>query len=164
MPSLSLRTRRQVVRFGIVGVVNTLVDYVVFIGLTIAFSIPLSQVWLAKYPSSIVAMGVSFALNRSWVFGSQGSVGGQLLRFFLTTIVGVLVIQNLLTQLFSSEVQVFGKAVWHVVDALGLPLTESYTIKTVAFILATLASLTWNFLIYRSWVFRDSSPRVSLTK
>ena len=163
MPSLTLQTRGQLVRFGLVGVFNTLLDYVVFIGLTIAFHIPLSHVWLAKYASSAFAMAVSFQLNRSWVFRAQGSLGAQLLRFFLTTIVGIFVIQNLLTQLFSSEVQVFGKAAWNVVDALGLPLTESFTIKTVAFALATLASLTWNFLVYKFWVF-DSNPRLSLTR
>lgn len=163
MTPLSLRTRGQVIRFGLVGVFNTLLDYVVFIGLTVAFHIPLSHVWLAKYPSSAFAMAVSFQLNRSWVFRSRGILGGQLLRFFLTTIVGIFVIQNLLTQLFSSEVQVFGKAAWDVVDELGLPVTESFTIKTVAFALATLVSLTWNFLIYKFWVFR-SNPELSLTR
>ena len=54
-----------------VGVINTLVDYVVFITLTIVFRIPLSQVWLAKYPSSVIAMIVSFSLNRRFVFRSQ---------------------------------------------------------------------------------------------
>jgi putative flippase GtrA len=50
-----------------------------------------------------------------------------------------------------------------VVDHLGLPVTESFTIKTVAFALATLVSLTWNFLIYKFWVFR-SNPELSLTR
>ena len=36
-----------------------------------------------------------------------------------------------------------------------LGLTESFTIKTVAFAMATIASLTWNFLTYKYWAFRE---------
>ncbi len=36
-----------------------------------------------------------------------------------------------------------------------LGFTESFTIKTVAFGMATIASLTWNFLTYKYWAFRD---------
>jgi putative flippase GtrA len=31
-------------------------------------------------------------------------------------------------------------------------------IKTVAFALATMASMTWNFVLYRTWVFRPAPP------
>jgi putative flippase GtrA len=155
VPARPDRTREQVVRFGAVGALVTLVDYVVFIALTIAFSIPLSHAWLAKYPSSVIAMTISYLLNRRWVFRSHTSeVPREFARFFSTTIVGVFVIQNLLTQIFSSNVQVFGKAAWRALDAIGVPVTESFVIKTVAFGLATVASLTWNFLTYKFWAFR----------
>jgi putative flippase GtrA len=162
------QTTGEVARFGLVGVINTLVDYVVFITLTIVFRIPLSRVWLAKYPSSVVAMIVSFILNRRFVFRSQQrDVWSQALRFLSTTLVGVFVIQNLLTQYLASDQQYFGRVAFHVLEAVGLSdlhfsfhdrnlgLTRSFTIKTVAFGLATLASLTWNFLTYKYWAFRQ---------
>jgi putative flippase GtrA len=155
VPSRPDRTREQVVRFGAVGALNTLVDYVLFIGLTIAFAIPLSHVWLAKYPSSLIAMTISYVLNRRWVFRSRTKeVRLEFARFFVTTIVGVLVIQNLLTQFFSNNFQFFGEAAFRALDAVGVPVTESFVIKTVAFGLATVASLTWNFLTYKFWAFR----------
>lgn len=150
-----------------VGVINTLLDYVVFIGLTVVFSIPLSQVWLAKYPSSAIAMINSYILNRRFVFRSRGSdFVAESLRFFSTTLVGVFVIQNLLTQFLASDFQYFGRATFRFIDLIGLAdlqfsvhnrtvgFTRSFTIKTVAFGLATLASLTWNFLTYKYWAFR----------
>ena len=51
-----------------------------------------------------------------------------------------------------------------VLSRLGLPaiapgiLTEAAAIKTVAFGLATSASMAWNFLLYRTWVFRAVQP------
>ena len=138
-------TREQVVRFAVVGALNTLIDYVVFIGLTIAFHLSLSSVWLAKYPSSAIAMLVSYVLNRRWVFQSRARrVGRESARFFATTIFGVLVVQNLLTQFFSSGFPFFGKAAWRALDAIGIAPSEDFVIKTVAFCLA--ASLTWNFV------------------
>ena len=158
VPSRPDRTREQVVRFGAVGALTTLVDYVVFIALTIAFAIPLSHVWLAKYPSSVIAMTISYVLNRRWVFKSQTrDVRLESARFFSTTIVGVFVVQNLLTQFFSSNFQLFGKAAWRALDFVGVPLPESFVIKTVAFGLATVASLTWNFLTYKFWAFRPTA-------
>jgi len=168
----SYQTTGQVARFGLVGVLNTLVDYVVFIGLTIVFQIPLSQVWLAKYPSSAIAMINSYILNRRWVFRSQGrDLMAESTRFFSTTIIGIFVIQNLLTQFFASEFQYFGLAGFRFLDLLGLSdlrfsvhdrtlgTTKSFTIKTVAFGLATLASLIWNFLTYKYWAFRQPRPK-----
>lgn len=162
------QTAGQVARFGLVGVINTLIDYVLFITLTIVFSIPLSRVWVAKYASSAVAMVVSFVLNRRFVFRSQRrDVRGEVFRFVTATLIGVFVIQNLLTQFFASNFQYFGKAAFRAVDAIGLSeitftvhdrtigITESFTIKTVAFGLATIASLTWNFFTYKYWAFRQ---------
>jgi len=153
----SRETVGQVARFGIVGAINTVVDYVVFIALTAAFGIPLSKVWLAKYPSSLVAMAVSFALNRSFVFRSrQDAMAGQALRFVIATVIGVFVIQNLLTQFFASVFQYPGTATYDVLQAVGLGFSEKLTIETVAFVLGTIASLTWNFLAYKYWAFRPT--------
>jgi len=152
-PAPKGRTAGEVVRFGLVGVVNTVVDYVTFITLTVVFNIPLSRVWIAKYPSSAVGMAVSFFLNRRFVFRATAHrARGQALRFIAATLIGIFVIQNLLTQLFASKVQYFGIEAFHVVAAAGVP--RAFTIKTVAFALGAVASIVWNFLAYKYWVFR----------
>jgi putative flippase GtrA len=157
---VSVRRREtvgQVARFGLVGVLNTIVDYVVFVTLMAAFGIPLSKAWVAKYPSSVVAMVVSFVLNRGFVFRSrEGALTGQAFRFVTATVIGVFVIQNGLTLLFASAFQYPGTGVHRALDALGIAPTEKFTIETVAFALGTIASLTWNFLAYKYWAFRPS--------
>lgn len=166
-PEQKGRTVGEVVRFVLVGVVNTVVDYVTFITLTIAFHIPLSRVWMAKYPSSAVGMAVSFVLNRRFVFrATENRAKGQAVRFITATLIGIFVIQNLLTQLFASRFQYFGIEAFHAVDAAGLSrarftlfdreigITRTFTIKTVAFGLGAVISIVWNFVAYKYWVFR----------
>ena len=116
-PDADGRTAGEVVRFGLVGVVNTVVDYVIFITLTVVFDIPLSSVWIAKYPSSAVGMAVSFFLNRRFVFRATAHRRrGQAFRFITATLIGIFVIQNLLTQLFASKLQYFGIEAFHAVQ------------------------------------------------
>jgi putative flippase GtrA len=158
--------RAQFGRFAVVGVLNTLTDYVLFIGLTKIFSIPLDWVWTAKAFSGGVAITNSFILNRQWVFHGQGRVIHEGAAFFAATIIGVYAIQTPLTQLFSSVFQSPGELAFDfaervgIVAALPTVVTEAFVIKTTAFVLATAASLTWNFFAYRHWVFRERRLRI----
>jgi len=146
-------------------VVNTFTDYAVFMLLTKIFSVPLERVWLAKLVSGGLAMTVSFLLNCGWVFASQDARrSGQVGRFLVTTISASWGIQLGLTQFFSSVWPAPGLAAFAALRSLGLPamapgiVTLPAAIKTVGFGLATLASMTWNFVLYRTWVFRTASP------
>jgi putative flippase GtrA len=151
--------RAEASRFAVVGAANTLIDYVLFIGFTKVFSIPLDWVWTAKAASGAVAIANSFVLNRHWVFRRGGGIMGQGAAFLLATVIGVYAIQTPLTQLFSSVYPGLGELVYDILDAVGIAdllpgiVTEPFAIKTTAFALATAASLTWNFLAYRYWVF-----------
>lgn len=145
--------------------VNTLTDYVAFMLLTRIFSIPLGRVWIAKLVSGGLAMAVSFLLNRGWVFASRDARrSGQAARFLITTISASWGIQLGLTQLFSSVWPTPGLIGFAALRRMGLPdlapqvFTETAAIKTVAFGLATLASMAWNFVLYRTWVFRAARP------
>lgn len=153
-------TTVQVEKFGLVGILNTLIDYVIFIALTKIFSIPLSQVGYAKLVSGAVAMANSFYFNRTWVFKSGGDGKSQLVRFLISTLVAVFIIQLGLVQFFSSVFPYFGELGFNIMEAIGivslLPVvfTQEFVIKTVAFGLATVASMTWNFLLYKYWAFK----------
>ncbi len=152
----------QASRFAAVGVLNTLVDYALFVGLTKAFHIPLGSVWIAKVISGTVAMSLSFLLNRRWVFGARGHspMHHQAARFFTATAVGVYGIGVPITQLFARDYQGPGRWLHAVLGHLGLTsaapsiFTEAFATKTAAFAIATGCSMIFNFLAYRFWVFR----------
>lgn len=154
-----MQEAKRVGRFGVAGVLSTLLDYIIFIGITKLFSLPLDRVWAAKLVSGAVAMVNSYALNRTWVFKHRGAgVQAQVVRFLAVTIIGVFVIQLGLVQLFSSVIPAPGQALYDLLARLHLLIapalvTRELVIKTVAFGLATLASLSWNYLAYRKLVF-----------
>lgn len=145
--------------------VNTLTDYVAFMLLTRIFSVPLPRVWIAKLVSGGLAMAVSFLLNRGWVFASrEARATGQVARFLITTVSASWGVQLGLTQFFSSVWPAPGLAVFAALSRLGLPavaptvVTEPAAIKTAAFGIATVASMAWNFVLYRTWVFAVAHP------
>src|SRR5262245_11331647 len=133
--------------------------------LTKIFSVSLERVWAAKLVSGGLAMTVSFLLNRGWVFASRhGRPADQVARFLITTVSASWGIQLGLTQFFSSVWPTPGLEAFAVLSWLGIPpiapgiVTQPASIKTAAFGLATMASMAWNFILYRTWVFTAAHP------
>src|SRR5262245_28810910 len=129
--------------------------------LTKIFSVPLERIWMGKLLSGGLAMTVSFLLNRGWVFTArQAQPSGQMARFLLTTVSASWGIQLGLTQFFSSVWPIPGLVGFAALQRVGVVaiapgiLSEAAAIKTAAFGLATIASMGWNFILYRTWVFR----------
>jgi putative flippase GtrA len=115
---------------------------------------------VAKLASGTVAISISFYLNRRWVFQATGAGKAQAVKFVATTIIGVYAIQTPLTQLFASSYTDPGTGLYRLFKAIGLAddlpsvVTRPLAIKTAAFALATAVSMSFNFLLYRYWVFR----------
>jgi putative flippase GtrA len=157
---------RRGLRFLTVGAGNTLLDYVVFIGLTKVLHIDLEWVWMAKVASGGVAISTSFWLNRTWVFRVRKRLSRQAPAFLLVTVVALYAVQTPLTYFFTAIVQTPGDVTYDVLRAAGLTsvapgvLTHDFAIKTAAFALATLVSMSCNFAGYRLWVFRPGRDPV----
>ena len=122
-------------RFIIVGIANTAIDFIVLLSLT-AVGLPLV---VANFISTSVALTFSFFANRSFTFGSTGKKRSQALRFLLVTLVGLWVLQP-------------------IVLVLAVPVLEGMLAReasiVVAKLIATVVSMVWNYLLYDSLVFR----------
>jgi putative flippase GtrA len=153
-------TAKQAGKFGLIGILNTVIDYTIFIALTKIFSIPLDRVWVAKFFSGSVAMANSFYFNRKWVFHHIDHTGKRVVRFVIVTLVAVYVIQLAVVQYFSSHTGV-GIFFYNLANSLGViglaphVFTQSFVIKTVAFGLGVGTTLIWNFTLYKLWAFKD---------
>ncbi len=85
------RLLRQVLRFGVVGGLNTLVDLLILNGLLLLFPTTSTPILLA-YNSLAYSLGAvnSFLLNKYWTFWHrQRTTRRELVRFALTTLCGI---------------------------------------------------------------------------
>ncbi|RKT52999.1 GtrA family protein [Saccharothrix australiensis] len=124
------------VRFGLVGVANTLVDVVSYTLLSLA-GLPM---FVANLLSTTAGMACSFTLNRSFTFRARtGDVRTQVVLFVLVTAFGLWVVQPILISLTSGAF-----AGTHELVALVGP-------KLAALVF----NLVWNYTLYNRLVFRQ---------
>ena len=143
----------QVGKFGIVGVLNTLIDFIFNALGKFAGWPPIP----ANVVSTSVAMIFSFFANKRVVFKvTGGSVVKQAVIFLVTTAFGLYVIQNgiifLLTNTWTAPVHL----VVSIVRGIGIKLfSDAFYINNSAKAVATVASLTWNYIMYKKLVFKS---------
>lgn len=126
-------------RFGLVGIVNTLVDLVLYTGL--------SLLGVATVPANLVSTtagtACSFVLNRGFTFrATAGSLRRQVLLFVVVNVIGLWVLHPLVIGAVES------------VLPPASALVEAVVPKTAAIAVG----LVWNFLLYSRLVFRPEAP------
>lgn len=133
----SIQIGGKPVRFVIVGAINTVIDFGImnilrFVGLPVI---------AANTISTGVAMVCSFFLNKKYTFRNAGSnYVRQVILFFAFTMIGIWGIQNGAIYLIATYLPHFGLS-----DQL---------FANVAKLLASVFSLTWNYLTYNRFVFK----------
>lgn len=133
--------KQSSIRFGLIGGLNTLLDVGIFFVLVLlgVAAIP------ANLVSTAVTFAISFVLNRTYAFKARaGRWQLQLVLFIGVTLIALWVIQPLL-------ISVIAPVIAHAAADLSQPVVE-----VIAKVLATVASMTWNYLLYHFVVF---SPR-----
>ena len=119
---------KKLVKFGVVGVLNTAVDYAVF---TLAGLLS-PNIYLAQSAGYCCGVLNSYCWNRRWTFRSEGRfLSAELVKF---------IIVNLATYLASLG------ALWLLADYLGIN-------KYLAKLLLIGVTLVINFALSRLWVF-----------
>jgi putative flippase GtrA len=136
-----LKKHAEKIRFAIVGGANTALDFGILLIITNFFginSIP------ANYISTSVSFVFSFFVNKSFTFKSTtGNVKKQFALFIIVTIIGLWIIQPAI--------------IWAVENSVAsLNWNENVTL-IVAKLIATVASLIWNYLFYSRLVFKKEA-------
>ena len=129
-------------RFASVGVVNTLVDFGLFLALV---GLGLHAV-PANLLSTAAGMAVSFAGNRRFVFGATGNRRREVFLFVVVCGTGVWLVQPAV--ILGVAAVLSGGTTLH-------PLVIAPVAKAAAIVVAAV----WNFVLYRRLVFRSASPR-----
>ena len=132
----------QAAKFVLVGVLNTAIDFgvsnflIALSGIAVGF-----QVDFFKGIGFSVAVINSYFWNKFWVFEKkEGGGAKEFSQFFVVSIVGL----GINVAVAHVVINIIGRAV-------GLTAGQW---ANVGFLVATLASLVWNFLGYKLWVFK----------
>lgn len=126
----ALNHHQSFIRYCIVGVFNTLVDFSVFIALFYHVGLPLL---VAHGAAFLVAASVAYILHKKWTFKDKEAVSaGQFMKFLTVVFIG------LLLSSIAVYVASLSMAAW------------------IAKILAIGVSLTWNYTATRFLVFKKA--------
>jgi len=151
-PKLSRTEIKRLGKFGIVGALNTLIDFTLYNLLSGAGGLTLIQ---ANICSTTIAMVFSFAANKHVVFERKGGrLWRQALIFLVVTAFGLYVLQTLiihvLTEVWTNPVTL---AVW-IAHSVGFRGHDQFVIKNTAKLVATFVTLIWNYFAYKKVVFK----------
>lgn len=139
-------TPRQLLRFGLVGILNTAIDVLAYNLLVWRFDLRTSPALLLANAVAYALGAInSFALNRRWTFGRQGHrTAGEVGRFVVTTLGGISLNDLLLWLLTRALLPVLGPTrLWANAAKIG----------------AIGGSVLLSYLGMRFWVFaRRASP------
>lgn len=136
-PIVVIKNNPQLLRFGIVGGANTALDF----GLLFVFKFIGIPVEIANIMSTGLAFIFSFFANKKYTFKTTDTnVVREIVLFVIITLTGLWGLQTLIIALTHN------------------PLTQlmgnTDVALLVAKLLATVASLTWNYLFYSKLVFK----------
>jgi len=125
---------RQFIKFGIVGVINTVLDYMLFA--TFFYLLDIHYLW-ANAMSFSIAVTNSYVLNRRWTFRSDNPRWQkEAIKFLIINIIG-LGISELILFIFVEHFQVH---------------------QLLAKVGAIVVVLFWNFTGTRLWAFKPVPP------
>lgn len=135
---------KQFIRFALIGVVNTGIDFAILNVLMFATGINEGpNLIYLNLISFTAAVANSYFLNKKWAFkdNSQGDTGKKFSAFLAISIIGALINTGIVTGISTYIDPILG-------------LSQGLWVN-VAKLLATGVALVWNFIGYKLIVFKD---------
>lgn len=133
-----LKKHAEKLKFAVVGGANTALDFGILFLLTSAFGV---DKYVANYFSTGLSLIFSFFANKSFTFKDTSKNSKRQFAYFLgITLFGLWVIQPIIIKL--SDL------------AFGSVITDPTLSLLVGKLLATVASLIWNYVLYSRIVFK----------
>lgn len=131
---------KKPLRFAIIGVANTGLDFLI---LNVLVLIGLPEI-VANTISTGIAMTFSFFMNKKWTFNSESkNYAREIVLFVIFTLFGLWVIQN--------------GIIWLIVNYLPHFGLNDILLLNIAKLIASVFSLTWNYLTYDRFVFKSKT-------
>lgn len=146
------RTQKDLGKFFLVGVVSTVVDYLLLNVFAVWLQLPLV---LANSIAAPFSSFLSYKLNKKIVFEERMYGRRKTLLLYVAIVgFGILVIQNTLLHILEPSVaRSIAEVVKPTLDSLGLHIREQVISINIAKVGASLLMALWNFFMLRRFVF-----------
>lgn len=140
--------RIRFLKFAVVGVTGTIVDFGIMNLLTLVFHLPLN---ISQAISFIAAVINNFLWNRYWTYpeSREASAPRQLSQFFLINLIGILVRTPLVTYLNQLILSNLGER------ETVLSLQPSVISQNLSLAISISIILLWNYFANRYWTYGD---------
>lgn len=148
----------KTISFIVVGVVGTLVDFVIFTGLKATWFPRLEQTWLATIGAGVVATGVNYILHSRITWKDRKTTKWTMVHFLAWNAGAVLGVRPILTGIFQQLGGLYELA-FAITTFLGIPFNFDFVRNTGIYALMTLVTLIINFWGYEKVVFGDKRVR-----
>ncbi len=136
---LALRKKlyRQIIKFGVVGFIGTIID----LGFYNLFAIGLAaNIYASRIISFTLAATSNYFLNRIWTFRSKEKrVARQFTQFFFISVIGLLM--NLV--------------IMKLLESVVAPIESEFLRKNTPVLIAIVIVLFWNFFANKYWTFKE---------
>jgi putative flippase GtrA len=141
------KERNRFIKFGIVGILGSIVDFGVFNLLTIVFIVPSIA---ASVVSFLLAVINNFILNRIWTYPDSRNtpVFKQLTQFAIVSLAGLAIRIPLFAWMEKLLIPLAGKIIPNV-------LTPTIVGHNVALAFVIGVVMLWNFFANRLWTFKN---------
>ncbi len=143
------RLIEQFMRFGLVGVINTLLDFALF-------NLLAGKLRWRKIPANLVstsvAMSFSFLANWLWVFPTHdGQPAERAVRFLVVTLASGWIVQNAVIRMLDAMCM---RLLTKFAAPVFPPAKIAFLHRNILKAAAVGAGMSWNFTWYRLWVFQ----------
>jgi putative flippase GtrA len=146
------RERSRFLRFAVVGVIGTVVDFGTFNLLTVFAGIAAISSQAISFGCAVIS---NFLWNRYWTYPDSRSkkISRQLMQFFVVSIIGLTIrtpifafVETPLSRLFASMEWIF---------TLLPSLSPIWLGHNFSLALAVIVVMMWNFFVNRFWTYGD---------
>ncbi len=155
----------QVGRFGLVGILNTAVDFIILNLLVrtilprneVFFTIlgkPISGIMIAGVISGTIAMINSFVFNQRFTFRAKKVGNREIILFFAITMFGIYAIRPIILNFFSAVWLWPANLAYTIGQVLHLPMDQAFYTDNVALAAAIAIVLVYNYVLYKKLVFK----------
>lgn len=138
--NINKKAGRQFIKFCIVGVLNTAIDFLAFNGLTVLFGLGSFNYVIMKAVSFLISSINSFLLNKNWVFKKKSANKKTALKFLSVASIGLLI---------NTAVAVATFKVLKSITNINTPLVANLGVAA-----GVGAVMLWNFFGYKLLVFK----------